>query len=165
MRTLFQALGAAAVLSLAVLGARGGEEEDIPLAKVPQKVITKVKAKYPGADLRSARRGEEDKEVYYTVVLEYKDDEYEVTLTPEGEVTEVARDIEIKDLPRAVSEAVGKKYPGAVLKEASEVREPDEKGKLTYYVELTTAEKKALAVTFDPKGQFVKEEEVKEQKK
>jgi hypothetical protein len=164
MCTLFQSLGASALLAVIVLGVRGGEDE-VPLAKVPQKVIGTVKTKYPGADLRSARRGEEEKEVYYTVVLEYKDDEYEVTLTPEGEVTEVARDIATGDLPGAVSEAVGKKYPGAVIKEAAEVREPDEKGKLTYYVELTTADKKALAVTFDPKGQFVKEEEIKEPKK
>ena len=87
-----------------------------------------------------------------------------MTLTPEGEITEIARDIATKDLPRAVSEALEKKYPGAVIKEAAEVREPDEKGKLTYYVELTTAAKKTLAVTFEPKGEVVKEEEVKPKK-
>ena len=164
MRTVFHGFAVTAILAVLVPGAMGGEEE-IPLAKVPQKVISALKAKYPGAELRSATKGEEDREVCYSVVLEYKDDEYEVTLTPRGEITEVARDVDLKDLPRAVSEALQKKYPGAVIKEAAEVREPDEKGKLTYRAELTTAAKKTLAVTLDPKGEVLKEEEVKEEKK
>jgi hypothetical protein len=163
MRTVLGEFAAVAVLAVVALGGRGGEEA-IPLKKVPAKVIETLKAKYPGADLRSATKGEEDKEVYYSIVLEYKDEEYEVTLTPEGEITEVARDIDAKDLPRAVSDAVQKKYPGAVIKEAAEVREPDEKGKLTYYVEISTAEKKTLAVTLDPKGEVVKEEKKEEKK-
>jgi hypothetical protein len=164
MRTILRGFTATAVLVVLVLAASGGEEE-IPLKKVPSKVIESLKAKYPGADLRSAIKGEEDKEVYFTVVLEYKDDEYEVTLTPEGQITEVARDIAPKDLPPAVSDTVRKKYPAAVINEAAEVREPDEKGKLTYFVEITTADKKTLAVTLDPKGEVVKEEVKKEAKK
>jgi len=159
MRAAVQALAVAGVL---VLAAGADEEKKIPLDQVPKKVLDAVKAKYPGATLRGATKGVEDKEVYYTIALKHKDDDYEVTLTPEGEITEVAREIDVKDLPAAVSAAVAKKFPGATIQEADEVREPGEKGKLTYYVELTTADKKRLEVTFDPGGQVVKQKEIKE---
>jgi hypothetical protein len=164
MRRAIQGSAALVVLGALVLGARGDDEQEVPLDKVPTKVLDAVKAKYPGAELRSSTRGVEDKEVYYTIVLKHKDDEYEVTLTPEGEITEIARDIDAKDLPRAVSEALEKKYPGASIQEAAEVHEPAAKDKLTYYVELTTTAKKKLEVTLSPKGEVVKEKAVKEKK-
>jgi hypothetical protein len=164
MRRLVQTLAALAVVGLLVLGAAADKEENVPLSKVPPKVLDALKAKYPGATLVSATKGVEDKEVYYSITLKHKDEEYEVSLTPDGEITEVARDIDPKDLPRPVSEALTKKYPGATIKEAAEVHEPDEKGKLTYYVELTTAGKKTLEVTLDPKGAVVKEKEATKKK-
>jgi hypothetical protein len=164
MRTLVWGSVALAVLGVATLGAWCDEEMEIPLSRVPQKVLAAVKAKYPGADLRSATRGVEDKEVYYSIVLKHKTEEYEVSLTPEGEITEVARTIAPKDLPRTVSEALEKKYPQATIQETAEVREPGAKGKLTYYVEITTAEKKKLEVTLDPRGEIVKEKPLKEKK-
>jgi hypothetical protein len=164
MRTAVQGLAALAVLGALVLGARADEEHEIPLSKVPEKVLEAVKAKYPGADLRSASKGVEDKEVYYSIVLKHKDEEYEVSLTPEGEITEIARDLDAKELPGPVSEALQKKYPGASVQEAAEVREPAEKDKVTYRVELTTAAKKKLEVTLSPQGDVAKEKEVKEKK-
>lgn len=165
MRTVVRAVAALAAVGLLVAAAAADNEEAVPLSKVPPKVLDAVKAKYPGATLQGATKGVEDKEVYYSITLKHKDDDYEVSLTPEGEITEVARDIDPKDLPRPVSEALAKKYPGASIKEAAEVREPDEKGKLTYYVELTTAEKKTLEVTLDPKGAVVKVKEARGPKK
>jgi uncharacterized membrane protein YkoI len=161
MRSLARGLAVLVAVALLVPAAPAGDEEEIPLSKVPKKVLDAVKAKYPGADLRSATRGTEDKEVYYSIVLKHKDEEYEVTLTPEGEITEVAKDIPVKDLPRAVAEALAKKYPGATIEEASEGREPGANGKVTYYVELTTAAKKRLEVTLDPRGKVEKEKEIK----
>jgi hypothetical protein len=165
MRAAVQGVVALAVLAVLALGARGDCEEEIPLSKVPKKVMSAVKAKYPGADLRGAVKGIEDKEVYYTISLTYKKDELEVSLSPKGEISEVAKEIAVKDLPRAVSEAVLKKYPKATLTEAAEVREPDEKGKLSYHVELTTADKKTMEIELDPKGAILKEKETKEDKK
>jgi hypothetical protein len=162
MRAGLRVVGLLAVLGLCALAARA-DEEDIPLAKLPKKVVAAIKKQYGDAKMVSATKGKEDGETYYSVILEQKDDTLEVTLTPAGEIIEVAREIDEEDLPEAVAAAVKKKYPKATIREAAEVTEVTEKDRKVYHVELETADSKAVELTVSPKGKIEKEV-VKEKK-
>src|SRR5258708_7808239 len=97
------------------------KEEEIPLDKLPKVVVDAVKAKFLGAELVKAEKETEDDKTFYEVELKHKKQTYEVSLTPEGKITEIEREIAVKDLPKAVTEALAKKYPHSKLEEAEEL--------------------------------------------
>src|SRR3974377_2314197 len=138
MRLASRFLGALALLCGMGILATAADKE-IPLDKVPKKVLAVVKAKDGGAKLLSATKVIEDGETYFSITFEHKDDTLEVTLTPQGEITEVAREIEVKSLPAAVKNAVEKKFPKCKIEEAAEVIDVSEHNKKSFFVEITTA--------------------------
>jgi hypothetical protein len=158
MRTLvIGTLGLAllALVGLSALRADEGKEEKIPLDKLPKAVVDAVKAKFEGAELVSAEKEKEDGKEVFEVAIKHKGQNIEVTLTPEGKIVSVEKEIAVKDLPKEVSEALDAKYPKATIKKLEEVTEGD---KLTYEALLVTADKKTVEAVFDPKGKLVKEE-------
>ena len=138
------------------------DEEEVPLDQVPKAVLEAIRAKFPHAKLTGAAKETEDGKTTYEVELEYKDSEYTVSATADGKITEIEREIEIKDLPKAVSDAIKKKYPGAKLDGAEEVTADN---KTTYEVEIETSDKKELELTIDPSGKILKEEAEEEEDK
>jgi hypothetical protein len=155
MRTGICGLVSLAFLFSAVLVAVG-DEEKIPLAKLPKKVISAVKTKYPGAKLISATKEIEEGETYYNVSIKHKDEDLELTFTPRGKLVEIAREIDVEDLPKAVAEAIQKKYPKSTITEADEIIEVEEGNRKSYYVVVESAEKKMFEITLDPKGKILK---------
>jgi uncharacterized membrane protein YkoI len=144
------AAGAVLVILLSAPNARG--DDDIKLSDVPKPVLDAVKARFPGAELTEAEKEVEGDETVYEIELKHKGQEYAVSLTPAGKILEIEREVEIKDLPKAVAEALAKKYPGAKLEEAEEVTAGD---KRTYEVEVVLADKKELEVTLDAQGKIL----------
>ena len=144
---------------LAAICPARGEEEEIPLDQVPKAVLNAIKAKFPGARVTEAVKETENGKTTYEVELEYKDQEYTVSVTANGKITEIEREIELKDLPKAVVDAIKKKYPGAEMEEAEEVTAND---KTSYEVVIETAEEKDVVVTVDASGKILKEEELEE---
>jgi uncharacterized membrane protein YkoI len=140
-------------------------EEKVPLDKVPKAVTDAIKARWPDAELpkQALKEVGEDKKATYEIEFKTKKDELEVTLTEAGEITLIEREMEVKDLPKAVTKALEDKYPKAQLKEADEVTKVEgKKEKLAYYeVELTTADKKKLEVQVDPDGKILNEKGAK----
>ncbi len=132
-----------------------GDEEKIALDKLPKKVVSALKAKYPGAEMVSATKEIEDGETYYNVSIKHKGEELEVTFTPNGKITDISREIEIKDLPKAVAEAVQKKYPKSTITEAQEVIEVTEGNRKSYRVEVENREQ-TIEIYLDPKGKILK---------
>jgi Putative beta-lactamase-inhibitor-like, PepSY-like len=155
--------GLAAVVGTMILGS-AVKADEIDLAKIPKKVQTVLQKEYPGAELVVAFREEEEKEVFYNVVLKFKNHEYEVTLTPKGEILEIAKQLPAKDLPPPVTKAIHKAYPKAKIKEAEEVTEPGQTVSVTYHVEVFAADGRTLEVIFDPMGTVLKEDVRKEKK-
>lgn len=146
------------VLGLLVLAACAfaADEEKVPLDKLPKAVVDAVKAKFPDAKLVSAEKELEDGKPVYEVAIKDKDQNIEVTVTPEGKIILIEKEIAAKDLPKAVAEAMEKKYPKATIKKLEEIIKDD---KVTSYEALiVTAEKKNLEVRFDPSGKFLEEE-------
>jgi len=153
-------VGGALLAVVALTGARA-DEEKVPLDKLPKAVTDAVKAKFEGAELVSASKEKEGGKELYEVAIKHKGHKIDVTLTAEGKVTSVEKQIEAKDFPKAVSEALDKKYPKATVKKAEEVTEND---KVAYEALIVTADNKTIEVVLDPSGKIVKEEP-KEKKK
>lgn len=144
------------VAGLFAVAARA-DEMDIPLDKVPAKAMTAVKKQFPGAKLVEATTDTVDGVTEYTVTLHHNKNTYEVTVTADGKILEIAREITFKDLPKPVAAAVHKHYPKGKVEAVWELTEPGVKGK-TYQVEVLTADGKDLTVEFDPDGKLLSED-------
>ncbi len=87
MHSRFRGLAAFAALALWLVGPPAwAKEEEIPLDKLPKVVVDALKAKFPGAKLLEAYKETEDGKTTYEVNLEYKEQEFDVSLTPAGKI-------------------------------------------------------------------------------
>jgi hypothetical protein len=149
--------GAAVLLVLAT--AARADEEKVPLDKLPKAVVEAVKAKFPKAELIGAEKETEKGKTSYEVNIKDGKQAIDVTVTPEGKIVLVEKEIAVDDLPKAVAEAIKARYPKGTIKSAEEVSEDD---KITEYEVVIVVGKKTLEVTFDPTGKFIEEEEKKD---
>jgi hypothetical protein len=149
-----------AVVSVFAVGqvARAADEPaEIPVAKLPKLVTKILEVKYPAAELTTATKEVEGEESIFNVVLKYKNFEYEVTITAQGEILETAKILTEKNLPAAVMEALHGKYPNSKVKEAVDVREPGQEIPHTFHVEIETAQSTTVELILDPKGKVLNE--------
>jgi uncharacterized membrane protein YkoI len=150
----------AVVLVLAAAAARA-DEEKVPLDKVPKAVTDAVKARFPNAKLLGAEKEKEAGKTVYEIAIEHKEQKIEVTLTPEGTIVEIEKQIAARDMPKAVSEALEGKYPKATYKMIEEViKVKGGKEKVEYYeVLLVSAEGRRFEVSVAPDGKVLKTED------
>lgn len=161
MRYLAMRLGIALVAGFLVVGALArADEEKVPLDKVPKAVMDAVKAKFPGAQIQNAATEKEEGKTVYELSLMYQKHHYDVTLTAEGKITDVEKQIDAKNLPKAVAQALETKYPKATYRRVEELSKGDDKV-TAYEVLLVTTGKKTFEVELDPKGKIIKESEQK----
>jgi uncharacterized membrane protein YkoI len=159
MRAFARGPGFVAVLALLLsTGAvRADEkEEKIDLKDVPKAVLGALKAMYPEAELVSAEKEVENGKTIYEVAIKNKGQKIEASFTPEGQFVEDERTIDVKDLPKAVTDAIDAKYSKATIKHAEEVTKPD--NFLGYEVVIETADKKKFEIELDAKGKILEEE-------
>ena len=111
--------------------------------------------------MTKAEKETEDGKTLYEVAITSEGSKIEVTVTEDGKIVEIEKEIPVKDLPKAVAEAIDSKYPKATLQVIEEITKGD---KVAYEVHLVTTDKKALEVVFDPTGKVTKEEKQEEKK-
>jgi len=150
-------LAATLFATCAALPTARADEVEVPLKDVPQKVLAALKKQFPAGKIESATKETDAGETTFTVSLKSAGSNYDVTLSPDGTITEIAREVAFNALPKPVVAAVQKLYPKAKVESAYEVTEPGVKGK-TFHLELTTAGGKELDVVFDPTGKVISEE-------
>jgi len=153
------------------------DEVTIALDQLPKAVVDSVKKMFPGAELKKAtkevvqdedddddekdgdkKNGDKDDddkkdadketEVVYEVTLSEKGRQIEVTVEEDGEIEEVERSIDLKELPTIVTDALSKRFPNSKLKSAEAIYEVED-GKLEfegYEVILINAENKEIEV-------------------
>jgi hypothetical protein len=171
MRTIlcFLALAVSGI-SLLSGGVQAGEEK-IPLDKLPKAVVEAVKKRFPKAELVAAAKETVDKKTEYEVILKNEGQKIDVTLTPDGVILGMEKEITAKDLPKAVTKTLKKTYPNADYKKVEEViKVKDGKETLAFYeVLLETADKKTVEVKIEANGKTLtpdtKDSEKKEEKK
>jgi len=133
------------------------DEEKVPLDKLPKAVTEAVKKRFPKAELLEASKEVVDKKTEYEVTIKNEGQKIDVTLTPEGVLLTLEKEITAKQLPMPVSKALKKSYPKAVYKIVEEViKVKDGKETLAYYeVLLVTADKKSVEVQIEPTGKII----------
>src|SRR5262249_33197974 len=112
----------------------GADEEKVPLDKVPKAVIDSVKKRFPKAALVGASTEKVGDKTIFEIEIKEAGKTIDVTLTPEGAITMIEKEIAITELPKGAKEAVEKKYPKATWKLVEAViKVEDGKEKLAYY--------------------------------
>jgi hypothetical protein len=156
MRTATKWLMALVVLALPEMAALG-DEEKVPLDKVPAKVLAAVKDKFAGAEPTGAVKITENGKFTFEVSFKYKDLKYEATLKEDGTMLEWEKEVAAKDLPEAVTKALEAKYPKATYESMVVVTKiEDKKERLSHYeVVVLTADKKKKEVEISPDGKFL----------
>jgi len=159
------ALAALAVVVLAA--AARTDEEQVPLDKVPKAVLDAAKKRFPKAELKGASKETADGKTTYEITFKEGGKNIDVTLTPDGVITLIEKEVAFKDLPTAVAATLNKKYPKATYGMIEEVIKVEgARESLEYYeAHLTTADKKVMEAEVLPDGKLKAETEVKEEKK
>jgi uncharacterized membrane protein YkoI len=151
------------VALLAVAPAVRADDEKIDVDKLPKEVVKAVKDRFPGAELKSAEKETEDGKTIYDVAIKHKDINYEVAVTPKGEITGFEKEIAAKDMPKEVAKAIETKYPKATVKMVEEVYKVKGKTeKLEYYeIAIVTSENKKVGLDVAADGKILKSTEEK----
>ncbi len=142
--------------------------EKIAPDKLPKKIATAIKARFPGCEVTSAEKETEDGKVVFDIELKHKGRKYEMDIREDGTVVEIEKEILAADIPQAVRKGVDAKYPKAAIKEVMEVNQVAGKKETPTHFEVTieTAAKKKMEVIVSLDGKSVKTEaEEKKEKK
>src|SRR5438105_1201801 len=141
-------------LSLAALtaGFVFAGEEKVPLDKLPKEIVKAVKSKFPKAKMESAVKSTANGKTTFEVTLKAGGLGIDVTLTSEGKITQIEKELNAKDLPRPVADALDAKYPKANVKRIEELSKEDKI--ISYEMLIDTTAKKTLEVYFNPAGKF-----------
>jgi hypothetical protein len=144
------------------LGVRA-DEEKVALDKVPQAVMETVKKRFPKGELIEAAKDTADGKTEYEVTVKLKGQKIDITLTPEGKLLGLEKEIALKDLPKVVAATLTQKHPKATYKIIEEVfKVRDGKEVLEYYeVLLVTADQKEAEVLILPDGKIKPAEKAK----
>ena len=156
----------AAVLALFVLAGSVACADDKE-KDIPKKVLDALKAKFPKAIIDKWTKEKEGGDVVYDIEFKENGRKCEADIKEDGTIVNYEREIAAKDLPKAVTEAVEKKYPKATLKEVMEVTEVKgaEEKLEGYEINLVTADKKEVEVVIAPDGKVLEDSTEKKEKK
>jgi hypothetical protein len=162
-RIATRAAGAALALFVLAAAARG-DEEKVPLDKVPKPVLDAAKKRFPKAEIKGASKETDKDKTVYEVTFKQDGKNIDVTITPDGTITLIEQEVAFKDLPKPVADTFEKKYPGAkysIIESVTEVKGGTET--LAYYeAHLTTKDGKAMEAEVFPDGKLKGEAEDKE---
>jgi hypothetical protein len=150
------------------------DEEKVPPDELPRAVSEAVKKKFPRAkvvsvyDVYSRFMGET--KTLHGVQIKDGESKADLTVTPEGEILRVKKEITTKNLPRDVKTALDDKYPKATINKVAEITSGKGLKHLAYHVQLVNKGIRGeVSIMFDPKGKvlgtsvgFEEEEEEKQ---
>lgn len=156
MRTAIRFITCAALLALLGPGTKAADEK-VEIDKLPQRVVTTLKARFPGASITSATKATENGEVIYDIEMKKNGRKNEMDVRQDGTIVNFENEIMVKGMPAVVANAVKTKYPNCTIKEAMEVMMvKDTKDVLEEYeVLIETADKKEVELTVSPDGKKI----------
>ena len=140
-------LAAFCVLFCLSAGEAKAGEEKIALDKLPKAVSEAVSKKFPKADLKDAVKETTDGKVTYEVTIKDGKTKIDVNLTDAGVITGYKKEVKLKDMPKAVSDAVAAKHPTGKAKTAEIVYTvKDSKDTLAFYEVFVEVDGKTIEV-------------------
>jgi Putative beta-lactamase-inhibitor-like, PepSY-like len=147
MRPFIRLLTCAGVFGLLTIQLEA--QEEISADKLPKKVADAVKARFPGAMFVKITKEMENNEVIYDIEMTVGAKKHEMDCKEDGTIVDIQNEIDVKDLPAAVTAAIKAKYPNCTIKEAGEILVVKDKKETKdhYEVLIETADKKEVEVT------------------
>jgi hypothetical protein len=130
------------------------DEEKIPLDKVPAKVLKAVKDKFPKAAITGTVKEVENGKTTFEISLKDGEHAIDISLKDDGTILVIEKAIAVKELPKAVAEAVKAKYPKGKVTLAEELTTG---ATVTYEVAVELGGKKPFEVVLDPKGKILED--------
>jgi hypothetical protein len=150
MRASRFVLAAAALSFLGSTQRVQAADEVIQVKDVPKVVVDGIKAKFPDAELRTAKKKEVAGQPFFGVAITSKKVEQNVLLTPKGKIVEIKKPIAAADVPAKVTETVYAQYPNSTLEKTVRVTEYKEERSFT--VTVTTSDKQTKKLVIDAEG-------------
>jgi Putative beta-lactamase-inhibitor-like, PepSY-like len=135
------------------------QEEAVPQDKIPKAVMDALLAKFPNARIEKCTRAKEGADIIYDIEFQQDGRKCEADIKENGIYINYEKAIEAVGLPKAVSEAIKKRYPNSALKEIMEETEVrGKKEKLSAYeLVLETADHKEVEVRLSPNGKILED--------
>jgi len=155
------------VAALLVLVARAADEPK-DLDKIPKAVMDALKAKFPNAKIDKWTKENDKGKVVYDIEFKENGKKAEADIFEDGTLQNFEKEFDAKELPKAVTDAVEKKYPKAKMKEVMEVTEIKDKKEVHggFEIVLETADKKEVEVVVSKEGKILEDStEKKDEKK
>ena len=158
-RTIALFGGVAVALPLLIAVAQATE---VALDKVPKPVMEAAQARF--AEAKATAAGKEktpEGNLVYEISMEDKDlNNVDLTLTPEGTILLIEKQVGRKDLPESIAKVLEVKYPKAKYRFVEAVIEIVEKEEqlTSYEVILLTPKKQTWALQLALDGKIMKEE-------
>src|SRR6266850_3893654 len=113
------------VLIIATVPFVSAGEEKVPLDKLPKEVVKAVTTKFPKAKMESAVKATADGKTSYEVTLKSGKFGIDVTVTSEGKIVQIEKEMAFTDLPKPVAAAFSAKYPKVNVKRIEELSKED----------------------------------------
>src|SRR5262249_61964657 len=124
------------VLLTAVVRAEDKPEKIAP-DKLPKVIMDAIMARFPKAEITSAEKEKEGDKVVYDIELKHEGRKYEMDIQEDGTVIEIEKEIALKDVPKAITDAIEAKYPKSTVKEVMEVNKVKGKEEKPDHYEVT----------------------------
>lgn len=166
MRSTLTCLALAAVSGTLFVAGLQAEEKKVPLDKLPKVVTDAVKKMFPKAELIEAASEEQDGKIEYEVTIKEKGKNIDVTVQADGTIETLEKEIDLKDLPKVVTDTLKKMYPKAVAESAEAVYEiEDGKEELDFYEVVLKDGDKEIEARINADGSVHKDDDDKDEKK
>jgi len=161
MRThrFFPILAAVLLVVFAGASALSAQEKAITQDQIPKVVMDALLAKFPKASIDKCTKAREFFTIVYDIEFNQEGRKFEADIKENGTYINYEKSIEAAALPKAVSDAIVKKYPNSVMKEIME--ETEVKGKTEklsgYEVVLQLADGREAEVKVSPAGKVIED--------
>ncbi len=129
------------------------DEEKIKVEDLPKSVLKAAKKAFPEAKVVGAAKETEDGETIYEVMLKEDGKSIDLGINDEGEIEAIEKEIEVEDLPKAVTRAAAKKFPNGKILKAEEVSDEDDV--VIYEVQIKVGDKDPIEVVMSPNGKIL----------
>jgi Putative beta-lactamase-inhibitor-like, PepSY-like len=158
-RRFFIVIPAALLFVFAGASTLYAQEKAITPDQIPKAVMAALLAKFPKATIDKCTKAREFFTVVYDIEFNQEGRKFEADIKENGSYINYETAIEATALPKAVSDAIAKKYPNSVMKEIME--ETEVKGKIeklsAYEVVLQLADGREAEVRVSPAGKILED--------
>jgi uncharacterized membrane protein YkoI len=127
--------------------------------KIPEKVMSALKAKFPKAEIEKWTQEKENGVVLYDIEFKQANQKFEADIKEDGSIHNWEKQVAVQGLPAAVRKAVESRYPKGVIKEVMAITEVKAGKEMMegYEILLDAAGGKEVEVTVAPDGKILED--------